>query len=72
MLKKVMSKKSLSGTPGNTFHIEESGTQINNKPEFVITEKWYQIFHVVTSGEKSKDITLVALRNAAVKFLPLF
>ena len=39
LLKKVVSKNSLSGTPGNNFNIEERGTQINNKPEFVITEK---------------------------------
>ena len=44
LLEKVVSKKNLSGTPGNIFNIEESGIQINNKPEFVITEKGYQIF----------------------------
>jgi len=72
LLRKVVSKNSLSGKPGNTFNIEESGTQINNEPEFVITEKGYHFFHVVTSREKSKDITVMALRNAAGKLLPLF
>jgi hypothetical protein len=59
-------------TPGNTFTTEESGIQTNNKPEFEITEKGYQIFHVETSGEKSKDITVMAIGNAAGKFLLLF
>jgi hypothetical protein len=49
---KVVSKKNISDTPVNTFNTEESGIQINNKPEFIITEKGYQIFHVLTSGEK--------------------
>jgi hypothetical protein len=43
MLEKAVSQKNLSDTPGNTFNIEESGIQINNKPEFVITEKGYGI-----------------------------
>jgi len=37
MLEKVVSKKTLSDTPRNSFNIEEIGIQINNKPEFVIT-----------------------------------
>jgi len=52
MPEKPASKKNLSDTSWNTLNTEENGIQINNKPEFVITEKEHQIFHVVTSGEK--------------------
>jgi hypothetical protein len=44
MPEKILFKKNLSDTPGNIFNTEEGGIQINNKPEFVITEKGYQIF----------------------------
>jgi hypothetical protein len=61
----------LSSIPGNIFNTDESDIQANNKPDSVITEKGSKIVHVLTSGEKSENITATKCCNAADQFLPL-
>jgi hypothetical protein len=44
MIEKVATGNNLSDTPGNIFNIDESGTQINNKPNSVMREKGLKMF----------------------------
>jgi len=46
---------------------DDSGIQINNKPDSVIAEKESISVNVLTLGEKSENITVIA-----VSFCPLF
>jgi hypothetical protein len=69
MLGKVATESNLSDTPGNICNIDESGMQINNKPDAVITDKGSKNIHVLTSGEKSENVTVIACCNAAGQFL---
>jgi len=71
-LGKVATENNLSDTPGNICNIYESGIQINNKPDSVITDKGSKNVHVLTSGEKIKNVTVIACCNAAKQFLPPF
>jgi hypothetical protein len=72
MLKKLATENTLADTAGNIFKTDESGIQINNKPGVVITEKGSKNVHVLTSGGKSENITVIACCNAAGQFLPPF
>jgi hypothetical protein len=65
MLEKAATDSNLSDTPGNVFNIYESVIHINNKPESVITQNGPKNIHVLISGEKSENITVVACCNAA-------
>jgi len=64
MLKKAATDSNLSDTPGNIFNIYESVIHINKKPESVITQKVPKNVHVLTSGENSENIIVVACFNA--------
>lgn len=64
MLEKAATYSSLSDTSGNIFNICESIIHINNKPEFVITQKGPKNVHVLISGDKSENITVIACCNA--------
>ena len=44
LLEKVATENTLYDTPGNIFKIDESGIQINNKPDSVIRAKKPKIF----------------------------
>jgi len=59
-LEKVGTENSFSGTPGNIFTFDDSGLQINNKPDSIITEKGSINVHVLTLGEKSENIRVIA------------
>jgi len=39
MMEKVATENNFSDTPGNIFNIDESGNQINNKPNSAIRQK---------------------------------
>ena len=65
MLGKVATENNLSDTPGNICNIYEDGMQIYNKPDSVITDKGSKNVHVLTSGEKSENVTVIACCNAA-------
>jgi len=62
MLEKVGTKNNFSDTPGNIFIFDDSGIQINNKPNSVIAEKRSINVHVLTLGEKSENITVTAVQ----------
>jgi hypothetical protein len=64
ILDKVATENNLSDTPENIFNTDESGIQINNKPESVIREKGPNIY-VLTSGENSEYTRVTACCRAA-------
>lgn len=49
---------------------DDSGIQINNKPDSVIAEKESISVNVLTLGEKSENIIVIACCNAAGQLLP--
>ena len=59
ILEEVANANNLSDTPGNIFNTDESGIQINNKSETVITEKASKNVHVLTSEGKKENITVI-------------
>jgi len=65
ILEKAATDSNLSDIPGNIFNIYESVLHINNKPESVITQKGPKSVHVLTSGEKSENVTVIARCNAS-------
>jgi hypothetical protein len=71
MLEKAATENNLSYTPGNIFNTDESGIQINKKPNSVITEKGSKGVRVLTSGGKSESIMVEVCAYVAIHFLPL-
>jgi hypothetical protein len=70
MLERVVTENNLSDTPGNIFNIDESGNQVNNKPDSSIREQGYANILVLPTGERSENLTVVARCSAAGQFLP--
>jgi hypothetical protein len=70
MTEKLGAENNLFDKPGNIFNMDESDVQANNKPASVITGKGPESVHVLTSGEKSENVTEIACCNAAGQFLP--
>jgi hypothetical protein len=66
-----VAENNLFDKPGNIFNMVESGVQANNKTASVITGKGSKSVHVLTSGGKVKNVTVITC-NAAGQFLPLF
>jgi hypothetical protein len=50
MVEKIATKNNLSGTFGNIFKIDESGIQLNNQPDIIITQSGSTSVHDLTSG----------------------
>jgi hypothetical protein len=71
MPENTATENNLSDTPGNILNTDESGIQANNKHDSVITEKESKNVHVLTSREKSENITPTACCTAADQLLPL-
>jgi hypothetical protein len=70
MLDKVATEDNLSDIPRNIFNFDESDIQITNKPYTIIREKRSKSVNVLTSLDKSDNITVIACCNAAGQFLP--
>jgi hypothetical protein len=51
------------------MNIDYSGIQIKNKPDPAIIEKGLKYVHVLTAGEKSDNVTVIACCNTAGYFL---
>lgn len=69
-LETVMRENELFDHPENIFNVDESGLQANNQPDSVIAEKGSKSVHVLTSGEKGENVTVIGCCNAAGQFLP--
>ena len=70
LLQKIMTEHQLFDKPGNIFNIDESGIQIINKPDKVVTAKGSKNVFSLTSGEKGETVTVIACNNAEGRFLP--
>jgi hypothetical protein len=70
MMEKVVTENNVFDKPGNIFNVDQSGVQANNKPASVITGKVSKSVHVLTSGEKGENVTVIAWCEAAGQFLP--
>jgi hypothetical protein len=68
--KNVATERKLSDTTGNVFNIDLSGIQINNKPDCIIKENESKNIHVLSSGEKRANITMIFSCNVAGQFMP--
>ena len=67
MLDKVATEANLSDTPENIFNTDDSGIQINNKPDSVIREKGPKVF----MSEHREKIVSILQRQHAVKLPPV-
>ncbi|KAJ3652633.1 hypothetical protein Zmor_018581 [Zophobas morio] len=70
LLKNTLEKYNLFNKPGSIFNMDESGIQINNKPDRVVAKKGSKCVHVITSKEKVESISVIACANAEGTFLP--
>lgn len=70
LLQDLLIRHNLVNKPGNIYNIDESGLQLNNKPEQVIAEKGSKSVQSVTFGEKGETISVIACCNAEGVFLP--
>jgi hypothetical protein len=62
VLEKVGTENNFPDTPGNIFILDDSGIQLNNKPNSVIAEKGSINVNVLTLGEKSENTTVIAVQ----------
>lgn len=70
MMHEVATEDNLSDTPWNIFKFDESGIQMNNKPDTKIIEKGYESVHVLTSRDSSENITVWHAVMLQVNFCP--
>lgn len=70
LLEKLLEEHDLFNKPGHLYNVDETGLQLNNRPEKVIAQKGSKSVMTVTSGEKGETISLVACCNAEGVFLP--
>jgi hypothetical protein len=70
MMEKVVTKNNLFDKPGNILNMDDSGVQANNKPVSVITGKVSKGVHILTSGEKGENVTVISCCSIAGQFLP--
>ena len=68
MLKKTLCDNDLLNKPGHISNLEESGSQLNNRPGHVLAEKYFKAVAMSTSLEKRETITLFARCNAEDNF----
>jgi hypothetical protein len=65
MLEKSATENKLPDTPGNILNTDESDIQVSKKHDSVITENGSKNVPLLTQGEKSENITVIACCNAA-------
>ncbi|XP_030767613.1 uncharacterized protein LOC115891305 [Sitophilus oryzae] len=70
LLGKTLEEHSLFDKPGNVFNMDETGLQLNNRPEHVIAEKGSKNIAAITSGEKGVTITVICCCNGEGTFIP--
>ncbi|XP_055836643.1 uncharacterized protein LOC129905229 [Episyrphus balteatus] len=70
LLEKILIENNLMGKARNIFNMDETGCQLNNKPELVVAEKGSKNVAAITSAGKGETITVIACCNAEGNFLP--
>ncbi|KAK9687122.1 hypothetical protein QE152_g36689 [Popillia japonica] len=62
-LEDTISSNSLFNKPGNIFNMDETGCQLNNKPQQVVAAKGSKNVVSITSAEKGETISVVVCCN---------
>lgn len=70
LLQSVMEENQLFDKPANIFNMDETGLQLNNRPNDVLAAKGSKVVSTVTSTERGETVTLIACCNAEGSFLP--
>lgn len=70
ILKDAFDENDFYSKPGNIFNIDETGCHLNNEPGEVLASKGARDVHVLTSGEKGENVSVIACSNAEGIFLP--
>jgi hypothetical protein len=70
LLLDVLTKNNLLDKPGHIYNMDESGFQMNPRPDTVIAKKGSPTLYQMTSGEKGETISVMACCNAEGYFIP--
>jgi hypothetical protein len=70
LLLDVLTKNNLLDKPGHIYNMDESGFQMNPRPDTVISEKGSPTLYQIISGEKGETISVIACCNAEGCFIP--
>lgn len=70
LLSDTLWEKKLINKPSNIFNMDETGLQLNNRPEYVVAEKGSKNVAAITSGEKGETISVIVCCNAEGMFIP--
>jgi hypothetical protein len=65
----VLTKNNLLDKPGHIYNMDESGSQMNPRPDTVISEKGSPTLHQMTSGEKGETVSEIACCNVEGCFI---
>ncbi|KAJ3622489.1 hypothetical protein MTP99_002996 [Tenebrio molitor] len=70
LLLQVLTENDLLEHPSKIFNMDETGIQINNKPEQVIATKGSKDVYSLTSTEKGENVSVIAFCSAEGNFFP--
>lgn len=70
LLENVLMVDDVMMKPSHIFNMDETGLQLNNRPDHVLAAKGSKAVSTVTSTEKGETITVIACCNAEGTFLP--
>ncbi|KAJ3622488.1 hypothetical protein MTP99_002995 [Tenebrio molitor] len=70
LLLQVLTENDLLEHPSKIFYIDETGIQINNKPEQVIATKGSKDVYSLTSTENGENVSVIACCSAEGNFFP--
>jgi hypothetical protein len=68
MFERVATENNLSDTPGNILNTNVRDIQVNNKPDSSNRKEVWNV-HVVTSGEDSETVRVIACHDAGGQIL---
>lgn len=71
LLEQFLNDKNVMNIPSNIYNMDETGLQLNNKPDLVVAAKGSKNVQVRQCTEREETITVVAC-NAEGSFLPLY
>lgn len=70
LLEQTLMENELMNEPNRIYNIDETGLQLNNRPEYVVATKGSKHVASVTSTEKGETISVIVCCNAEGTFIP--
>lgn len=70
LLQTVLAENELFGKPGHIFNTDETGLQLNTRPEHVLAEIGSKSVPAISPGEKGETISVIACCSAEGVYLP--